>query len=303
MIYVPWKEFYKLAEELAKQIDAKQYGSIYGVPRGGVPLAVYLSSFLNLPLVESPSPLRNTLVVDDLIDSGKTRSQFCENDFAVLHFKNSEAHIPETTNTFCADDSVPPGTWIHYPWETGEEQNGPTDAVTRLIQYIGEDPNREGLQDTPARVVKAYDEMFAGYQQNPEDLLTTFENDGYDQMVLVRDVEVYSMCEHHMLPFFGKAHIAYIPDGRVIGVSKLARLVDLYARRLQIQERICEQVTTAIMEHLQAQGAACVIEAQHMCMLCRGVEKQHSIMTTSSLKGHLFENASARAEFMNLIAR
>jgi GTP cyclohydrolase I len=175
------------------------------------------------------------------------------------------------------------------------------DAVRRLIKITGDDPDREGLRATPHRVIRAYYELFRGYDQDPNDLLKTFDAGTYEGMVLLRDIEVYSMCEHHMLPFVGKAHIAYIPNGRVIGVSKLARLVDLYARRLQIQERLTEQVTSALMEHLKPRGVACMIEAVHFCMRMRGCSKQSSTMVTDSLKGDFLEEGPARNEFLQLV--
>lgn len=174
-------------------------------------------------------------------------------------------------------------------------------TVSEQLEFIGEDPEREGLLDTPNRVVKSWKELYAGYNKKPEDVLTTFAAGTYDQMVLLKDIEMYSTCEHHLLPFIGVAHIAYIPNERVIGISKLARLLDIYARRLQIQERIGEQVTQALMKHLQPLGAACVIEARHLCMAARGVEKQRSMMTTSSMKGVFLEDATVRDELMNLI--
>ena len=173
--------------------------------------------------------------------------------------------------------------------------------IEELLKFIGEDPTREGLMETPNRVIKSYGEIFKGYKVNPKDLLTTFSSDGYNQIVLLKDIELYSMCEHHMLPFFGKAHVAYIPDKKVIGISKLARLVDVFARRLQIQERIGDQVTTVLMEELGALGASCIIEATHMCMRMRGVAKQNSVMTTSSMKGVFFTDPVARQELMQLI--
>lgn len=173
--------------------------------------------------------------------------------------------------------------------------------IKQILFEIGEDPDREGLLDTPKRVVKSWYELFAGYAQDPEDHLTVFEAGTYDQIVLLKDIEMYSTCEHHMLPFIGKAHVAYIPNKKVIGISKLARLLETYARRLQIQERIGEQVTKALMEHLQPKGAACVIEARHLCMCARGVGKQNSVMTTSSLKGSFIEEKDARAELFSLI--
>jgi GTP cyclohydrolase I len=175
------------------------------------------------------------------------------------------------------------------------------EQIVHLLQYIGEDPEREGLKKTPDRMVRAFKELFSGYDKNPKDLLTTFASDGCDQIVLLRDIELYSMCEHHMLPFFGKAHIAYIPNQRIIGISKLARLVDIYARRLQIQERIGEQVTSTLMEILQPKGAACIIEAQHMCMRMRGCNKQNSVMVTSSLKGIFLEKDTCKTELMELL--
>jgi GTP cyclohydrolase IA len=178
------------------------------------------------------------------------------------------------------------------------------DAITTIIAAIGDDPKRDGLQETPTRVMNSWCEIFSGYGKDPRDMLTTFENDGYDQMVILTDVEFYSTCEHHMLPFFGKAHIAYIPTkGKVVGISKLARLLEVYTRRLQIQERIGEQVTKALMEHLQPEGAACILEATHFCMTCRGVNKQHSKMVTSSLKGSFLTQPEARQELLTLIRR
>ncbi len=173
--------------------------------------------------------------------------------------------------------------------------------VKDYLLAIGEKPEREGLKDTPRRVVKSWNELYSGYSRTPADILTTFSADGYDQIVLLKDIEMFSMCEHHMLPFFGKAHVAYIPGDKIIGISKLARLVDIFSRRLQIQERIGEQVTSALMTYLQPKGAACIIEAAHMCMRMRGVGKQESTMVTSSLKGVFMEKQAAREELMALI--
>ncbi len=174
-------------------------------------------------------------------------------------------------------------------------------TIREQLTYIGEDPSREGLLNTPNRIIKMWDEIYAGYKKDPADILTTFASDGYDQIVLLKDIEFYSMCEHHNLPFFGKAHVAYLPGDKVIGISKLARLVDIYARRMQIQERIGEQVTSALMTYLQPRGAACVIEAAHMCMRMRGVGKQNSTMVTSSLKGVFLQDTGLKNEFLTLI--
>jgi GTP cyclohydrolase I len=171
------------------------------------------------------------------------------------------------------------------------------------LKCIGEDPNREGLQKTPERIIKSWEELYAGYWEDPADLLTVFETGTYDQIVVCKDIELYSMCEHHMLPFFGVVHVAYLPDKYLIGLSKLARLVDIFARRLQIQERIGEQVTQALMKYLKPRGAACIIEAVHMCMRMRGCSKQNSTMITSSMKGTFLYDESAKQELMTLIKR
>ena len=177
-------------------------------------------------------------------------------------------------------------------------------AIVEILKYLGEDSNREGLKDTPSRVIKSWDRLFGGYLQDPEDVLTTFEEDDvipHDQIILLKDIEFYSTCEHHMLPFVGKAHVAYIPSDKVVGISKLARIVEIYSRRLQIQERVGNQVSHALMEHLNAKGAACIIESKHFCMTCRGVEKQNSVMVTSSLRGVFLNRNETRQELLKLI--
>lgn len=172
--------------------------------------------------------------------------------------------------------------------------------IRSQLNVIDDEFNREGLLDTPSRVVRSWDEIYSGYGQDPKDILTVFASDGYDQMVVLKDIELFSMCEHHMLPFYGKAHVGYLPSGKIVGISKLAYLVDIFARRLQIQERLTAQVTEALMKHLKPLGAICVIEATHMCMRMRGVSKQNSVMITSSIKG-AFKEPGVKEEFMNLI--
>ena len=176
-------------------------------------------------------------------------------------------------------------------------------AVEHQLRWLGEDPTREGLVETPKRVVKAWETLYGGYNIDPASLFTVFDAGDYDQMVVLTNIQFFSTCEHHLLPFFGKAHVAYIPDRKVVGVSKLARLVDMFARRMQIQERIGTQVTSALMKYLHPLGAACVIEAEHMCMRARGVQQQSSFMVTSSLQGVFKEKADTRAEFLDLIKR
>ncbi len=174
--------------------------------------------------------------------------------------------------------------------------------VVGLLEGIGEDTSREGLLKTPERVSKAMLYLTQGYALDPSAILNSavFRED-YSEMILVKDIELYSLCEHHMLPFFGKAHVAYIPDGKIVGLSKLPRVVDVFARRLQVQERLTIQIQKAIQEVLRPQGVAVVIEATHLCMVMRGVEKQNSITTTSAMSGVFLENNDTRAEFMRLI--
>jgi GTP cyclohydrolase I len=174
------------------------------------------------------------------------------------------------------------------------------DCIMKLLWAIGDDPSREGLLETPARVARSFKELFVGYTQDAADVMKVFEDGACDEMVLLKGIEFCSTCEHHMLPFLGVAHVAYLPNTRIIGISKLARLVEVYSRRLQVQERLTTQVTQALDQHLAPRGSACVIEAQHLCMACRGVRKQSSVMVTSSLTG-AFKKAEVRAEFFNLI--
>lgn len=175
-------------------------------------------------------------------------------------------------------------------------------GMEHIIGQLGEDPDREGLQKTPMRVAKALRFLTSGYDKNPVDILTSaLFRERYDEMVLVKDIDFYSMCEHHMLPFFGKAHIAYIPNGKIVGLSKLPRLVDVFARRMQVQERMTQQIKDTLQEVLEPQGVAVVIEGRHMCMMMRGVEKQNSITTTSAMSGVFLTDQSTRSEFMRLI--
>src|SRR3954465_14574604 len=189
-----------------------------------------------------------------------------------------------------------PGAVAPYDFERAEA------AIRELLFAIGENPERDGLRDTPARVARAYAEMTAGLHQHPAEVLTTVFDIGHDEMVLVRDIELWSICEHHLVPFTGVAHVGYIPNenGRITGLSKLARLVDVYAKRPQVQERLTTQVADALVEILEARGAIVVIEAEHLCMTMRGVRKPGSKTVTSAVRGTM-HNAATRAEAMSLI--
>lgn len=173
--------------------------------------------------------------------------------------------------------------------------------IRQLLESIGEDPEREGLKDTPKRVISMFGKLFEGYNKKPEDVLTVFSDERYDEMIVVKNIEFYSLCEHHMLPFFGKAHVGYIPNGQIIGLSKLPRLVEMYARRLQNQERLTSQIAQALHDLLKAKGVGVVLEAKHFCMMARGVEKQNSEVTTSSLLGLFKKEYNTRSEFLRLI--
>jgi GTP cyclohydrolase IA len=177
-----------------------------------------------------------------------------------------------------------------------------SEKYREILKDIGEDPDREGLVKTPERVAKALQYLTHGYDLDPAEILrSAMFTEEYQQMVIVRDIEVYSLCEHHMLPFFGKAHVAYIPKGRIVGLSKVPRVVDAYARRLQVQERLTMQIRDCIQRTLEPAGVAVVIEAQHMCMIMRGIQKQHSVASTSAFTGE-FNKDVTRAEFLRLIA-
>lgn len=178
-----------------------------------------------------------------------------------------------------------------------------SDKYRTILKYIGEDINREGLLKTPVRVAKSLQFLTHGYDINPAEILrSALFKDNYKQMVLVKDIEIYSLCEHHMLPFFGKAHIAYIPNGKIVGLSKIPRVVDAFARRLQVQERLTTQIRDCIQDTLKPLGVAVVIEAKHLCMLMRGVQKQNSVATTSAFTGEFLKNHKTREEFMDLIS-
>ena len=175
-------------------------------------------------------------------------------------------------------------------------------SIKEVLAKIGEDPNREGLAKTPERYARALDFLTSGYSKDPKAVLNgAIFHESYDEMVVVKDIEVYSLCEHHLLPFFGKAHIAYIPNGKIVGLSKVARLVEVFARRLQVQERMTTQIAETLDELLQPRGVGVVVEAKHLCMMMRGVEKQNSAMVTSSMIGEFRKNDITRKEFLSLI--
>jgi GTP cyclohydrolase I len=263
---------------------------IYGVPRGGVPVALALAGTGPFMLVDEVG--QADVVVDDLIDSGATRQRYRDYPFYALIDK-TEVGDPMYRNA-----------WVVFPWEAGSD-GGIQDNITRIIQYVGDDPQRGGLLDTPDRVAKAWQEWCSGYGQDPAEVLKVFEDgaESYDEMVVVRSIPFYSKCEHHMADIFGTATIAYVPDGKIVGLSKLNRLLDVFARRLQVQERLTAQVADALMEHLKPKGAGVVIKARHMCMESRGVRQQGHETVTSALRGVFKDQSDTRREFLALADR
>lgn len=268
-------------KQLIREAD-KPGNIVYAVPRGGL-CAAALMTEANLVT----DPAEANIILDDIIDSGATRDRFItaypSAEFVALVDKQKYTELG----------------WVVFPWEN---ETGPEDAVVRLLEYIGEDPKRDGLVNTPARVVKALGEMTSGNRDDPADILaTTFAAD-CDEMVVVRNIPFYSLCEHHLLPFHGTATVGYIPTDRVVGLSKIARLVNCFGRRLQIQEQMTRQVVDAMMEYLDPVGAACVIKATHTCMAMRGIRSDGETVT-SALAGAFLDKPEARAEFMSLAVK
>ena len=262
----------------------------YGVPRGGIPIACELAHELRGQVTYDADLA--TVIVDDIIDSGDTKSYYDKAYphtpfFALIDNKHAVRGNPD---------------WIVFPWERHEGLTGGVeDNVTRLLQYIGEDPKREGILETPKRFVKYLSEVTEGYAQDPSEHLKLFteETNHYDQLIVLEDIPYYSMCEHHLAPFFGYATIAYIPGSKIIGLSKIARVVNVFARRLQVQERLTEEIANFLNTGLQdAVGVGVSLNGRHFCMESRGV-KSHSVnTTTTALYGALRDDAAARNEFL-----
>jgi len=276
--YLTWEDFFELLLPVQDKITPDDI--VFGIPKGGM----IVSNFLECKKTHDPS--KATVIVDDIVDSGRTKK---------LHTEN----FPKARFITVVDKQV--GTkydgYIVFPWEEAEEDAEHT--VAKMIEHLGDNPTREGLLDTPKRVVKSWKTLYGGYNQKPEEVLKTNFSVACDEMIISKDIEFYSTCEHHMLPFFGKAHIAYIPRSNVVGLSKLSRLLEVYARRLQIQERLTNQIADGIMNVMNPLGAGVIIEAKHFCMVCRGVQKKNSTMITSAIRG-LFKSAEVKNEFHNL---
>jgi len=275
---ISWKEIYKNLDLLINDMfDKHKTLKIYGVPRGGQ----FISGISGYAV---DTPEQANVIVDDLYDSGTTykkwKAKYPDKDFYFLFDKRKKKYK---------------GRWLEFPWE----QSGDIEVeenVIRLLEYFGQDANREGLKETPKRYVK----FFKEFLNPPEWKPTTFSAEGYDQMIVQTNIPFHSLCEHHIAPFFGNGHIAYIPNKKIIGLSKLARTLETFSRRLQNQERITNQVVDFLMKELEPKGVGCVIKAKHMCMEMRGVKKHDTYTTTSALRG-VFENKQVKDEFFKLI--
>jgi len=250
--------------------------TVYGIPRGGSIIAALLTTNNCTPVA---TPDEAEIIVDDILDSGDTRDRY------------HDLYPGKPFWVACVKSSF---DWVTFPWED-EEPGGAETNVVRLLQALGEDVKRDGLIDTPRRVVKALKEMTVGYAIEPTTLLKTVFDERYDEMVVVKDIPFWSLCEHHLLPFHGTATVGYLPHGRVVGLSKIPRLVHAFARRLQVQERLTQQIAETLMDGLVPLGAGCIITARHTCMASRGVGID-APMVTSCLLGALREGA--RAEFL-----
>ncbi len=289
------QKFYEDCKKLANRIISGYYDSIYGIPNGGFRVAIELGKLLKLPVTNKICS--KTLIVDDLIDSGATlkKLQDCyyKNDYAVLYCKKYSPNLYNYRPAEIIND------WIEFWYE--DTQKDKEKLITRVLENIKENPNREGLLNTPKRVVKMWDEIFGGYQEKPENLFKAVFKSNSDEMVIVKDIPFYSHCEHHMVPFFGKIYIGYIPNGKVLGLSKFARLAEIYAKRLQIQENLTTQIADDIIKYLKPKGVMVVVNAEHLCMSMRGVKKPGSSTITSATRGCFRNEQNTRQEFLSLI--
>lgn len=285
-----------MCRSLADSIEENEFKNIYGIPTGGLFVAYELSDHLRLPLTEVITP--QTLIVDDILDSGATiqriKGKYPNNKVAVLITKPYSPKIYDYKE-------VSIDNWINFFYEHDRTEE---DVITRTIQLLGDNPTREGLKDTPQRVAKMWKELFRGYDIDRMPAVTLFNNgqDGihYDQMIIDQGY-FFSHCEHHLVPFFGDYYFAYIPDKLILGLSKVARIVDYYSARLQVQERLVKEITDHLQALLMPKGIALIMKARHLCKEMRGVQKVNGKMITSELRGVFKDKFEVRQEFLQLI--
>lgn len=277
-----------------RPITADEVVHVYPVPRGGIPVVYALMSLADGVKI-TDDPRKADFFVDDIVDSGRTRQRYAVEYPGVPFYALIDKTDPDCEYK---DD------WVVFPWESQYEQDTSLhDNIVRLIQYIGENPEREGLKETPQRVSKAWEYWTSGYGKSAGEILKSFRDgspEKCDEMVVVKDIPVYSKCEHHLADIFGTATVAYIPNGQIVGLSKISRLVDMFARRLQVQERLTNQIAEALQTHLNPLGVGVIIKARHMCMESRGICQQGHYTITSALRGVIRKDPQARAEFMEL---
>ena len=297
MVNLTHQQCVNAARSLRQQLGTTGDSRVYGIPRGGIPAVYLLAQALGPTCTIVDNVQDATIIVDDIIDSGATMQKYASSSARkVALFGKTGVDYPGVL----VGERV--SGWVVFPWE-GDAVGSATDIVTRTLQYIGENPERSGLLETPSRVVKAWGEWFAGYKMNEKEIFKVFEDgaENVDEMVVLTNIPVHSMCEHHMAPFYGVAHVGYIPSGKIVGLSKIVRLVRMNSRRLQVQERLTNQIADAMQRNLNPKGVAVVIRAQHSCMSTRGACVTGVDTITSAMRGALHDEVAARAEFFSLI--
>lgn len=283
MRVIDWAEVYSFCGRITP-------GKVYGVPRGGRVL-VGIAHALNRGIIPVTSPEEADYILDDIIDSGATKRAHAKYDVPFI------AMVDKVGDEMDKSDE-----WVTFPWEADDPLKDNADTVIRQLELIGEDPNRPGLKDTPKRYLKALMEMTSGTNEDPAAMLgTVFDAEGFGELVTVSDIEFSSLCEHHMLPFSGSVHFAYIPKGKIVGLSKIPRLVRTFSRRLQVQERMTKQIADTFEKVLEPLAVAVVVQGKHSCMSNRGVECLHGRMGTSVVRGIFKTDASARSEAFRMM--
>ena len=291
VIKITWAEVYKFCHNL-------QGFSIYGVPRGGAVIAGIAGALGCCNVADTPEEA--DIIIDDIIDSGATarkyQSQYNNRPFVALVCKQ---YIDDNEMHRAYSIFAKPGEWVQFPWEVCDPLRDNSDIVVRLLELMGEVPSREGLVETPKRFLKAMMELTSGYSQDPQIVLKAqFSTENYDEPIIVRHIEFNSLCEHHILPFTGHVHFAYIPGDKIVGLSKIARLVRILSHRLQVQERLTMQIADEFEKALQPKAVAVMVDAEHSCMRLRGAECKHGAMRTTAMRGLFKTDASACAAIL-----
>lgn len=300
--FLTWEEIDRQIERIRDTLPTPIH--VWGVPKNGTIIAARMSRFSGVELLNAPpfgdalSNNLNVVILDDVVDSGVTMQRWVDRlkDSPTPRYFRALYSKPTSPDPRSFHSEVISG-WIVFPWEYDEAPA--EDAARRLIEVAGEDPRREGLMETPRRMISALGELTRGYNEDPREILGKVFTEKCDQMVIVKDIPFWSLCEHHMLPFHGMAHVGYVPNGKVVGLSKIPRLVECFARRLQIQERLTSEIASAIDDVLNPIGVGVVITAQHTCMAMRGV-RSNGKMVTSAMYGCFRDAGEAREEFLRL---